>query len=381
MGPLPCHWPRFCPRPVEINYTGLCASRPGNGDVALAMHVAVIGSGRWCRPHLEALSGSPHVAAITLVGRNPNAVTAVAAAYPGVRPFVGCWSEVVADPKIDLVDIVVPHHLHHPVATAAIDAGKHVICEKPGSLSLTDWDALGARAAAADRRFLVIQNQLYDPLVQRIGQVVREGLLGRPFLLVENNYTAHAASYRQDGWRTRRDLAGGGVLIDGGYHMVYKHLDWLAGISRPVWVDASTAQLNIFADGTLASDRGEDFVSYTVAFEGPLRINASHAWTLSANPLRPRLGLLAGSQATLEWVDSADAPLLLHTPGKAAFPLESPAADERKESLKKCIVDYVEAIQQQRQPRYGSSALARRTLQLILGVYQASREGCRVMLP
>ena len=344
------------------------------------MHVLVIGSGNWCRAHLEALNTISQIERITLVGRNRQAVREIASAYPGLQTHLGCWREILTESSIDLVDILLQHHLHHPVATAAMDAGKHVICEKPGSLTLADWDALQLQASAKNRRFLVIQNQLYDPLVQRIGQIIEHGVLGRPFLLVENNYSEHAKSYRLPGWRTRLDLAGGGVLIDGGYHMVYKHLDWLAGTGTPEWVDASASQLNISSDGTPVADQGEDFVSYTVGFDGPLRINASHAWSLAASPRQPRLGLAAGSAATLEWVQSADAPLLLHAPGKAAISLKSPAAEERKESLKRCLVDYVEAIQTGRQPQHGSSALARGTLQLILGVYRAADMGSRVRL-
>jgi len=326
------------------------------------------------------LTQSAHVDAITLAGRNRDTVAAVADQYPGVRPFVGSWAEVFADPDIELIDIVLPHHLHAEVARAALEAGKHVICEKPASLAVADWDRLESTAAEAGRRFLVVLNQLYDPHVQRIGEVVQEGLLGRPFLLVENNYTAHAVSYREDTWRTRLELAGGGVLIDGGYHMVYKHLAWLSGCGTPVWVEASTAQLNLFADGRESANQGEDFVSYTAAFADPLRINASHAWTLAANPLHPRIGLLVGSEATLEWVDSATHPLLLHTPSASSVPIEGPPPENRQESLRRCLLDYVAAIAEARPPRYGSAALARQTLQLILGVYQSSQEGRRVPL-
>ena len=344
------------------------------------MHVLVIGSGKWSRVHLDALRAIRSIDGITLVGRNRLAVEAVAADYPNTRVFVGSWQDALTRSDIDLVDIVVPHHLHYPVAIAAIAAGKHVICEKPGSLTLHDWDNLHAAATDASRRFLVIQNQLYDPSVQRIGQVIRSGAVGRPFLLVENNYAAHATSYRQDGWRTRIDFAGGGVLIDGGYHMVYKHLDWLAQAGAPLWVDASAAQLHISANGTFVPEQGEDFASYTVGYDGPLRINASHAWTLTADPLQPRLGFIAGSEATLEWVASREAPLHLHTMGKGSTLLASPTSLDRRESLKRCLADYVESIRTGRPPQHGSAILARQTLQLILSVYRSARDGSRELL-
>ena len=344
------------------------------------MHVLIIGSGKWSRIHLDILRNIRSVNKITLAGRNRQAVESLASDYPGTRVFVGSWQAALHHAEIDLVDIVLPHHLHHPVATAAIAIGAHVICEKPGSLTLDDWDTLQAQSTQADRRFLVIQNQLYDPSVQRIDQVIRSGAVGRPFLLVENNFAAHAASYRQSGWRTRVDLSGGGVLIDGGYHMVYKHLHWLADLATPIWVNASAAQLHVSRDGTQVASQGEDFVSYTVGFDEPLRINASHAWTLAADPLQPRLGLVAGSEATLEWVVSCDASLQLHVGGSKTMVLDSPSPLGRQESLKRCLADYVEAIQTDRLPHHGSPALARQTLQLILSVYAAARQGSRVLL-
>ena len=346
----------------------------------MGMHVAVVGSGGWCRPHLEALSESPHVRAITLVGRNPARVNQVADAFAKVRAAVGPWTDLLADPSVEVVDIVLPHALHAEVARGALEAGKHVICEKPASLTLADWDTLDKLAERNDRRFLVVLNQLYDPLVQRIDQVVREGTVGRPFLLVENNYSDHAASYRAGGWRTRLKQAGGGVLIDGGYHMVYKHLAWLADYGNPLWVQASAAQLNVAVDSASSADQGEDFVSYTAAWEGPLRLQASHAWTLVADPVGPRIGLLAGNRATLQWGGAADGTLLLHTPDKASVPLDAPAAIDRKASLKRCVTDYLAAIAESRSPKYGSSVLARQTLQLILGVYESARRGQRVDL-
>ena len=56
-----------------------------------------------------------------------------------------------------------------------------------GNARTGDWNALQLQASAKNRRFLVIQNQLYDPFVQRIGQIIEDGVLGRPCLLVENN--------------------------------------------------------------------------------------------------------------------------------------------------------------------------------------------------
>ena len=91
------------------------------------MHVLIIGSGKWSRIHLDILRNIRSVNKITLAGRNRQAVESLASDYPGTRVFVGSWQAALHHAEIDLVDIVLPHHLHHPVATAAIAIGAHVI--------------------------------------------------------------------------------------------------------------------------------------------------------------------------------------------------------------------------------------------------------------
>lgn len=351
----------------------------------MGMHVAVVGGGDWSRTHLAALSESPHVARITLVARNQTSRDALQGEFVSIGAVSRELGPVLEDSSVDVVDIVLPHHLHCEVAHAALAAGKHVLCEKPASLALEDFDRLQATASSAERRFLVVMNQLYNPLNHRICQLVDAGALGRPFLLAENNYSQHAASYRNPNtWRTRVATCGGGVLIDGGYHMVYKHLAWLAAHGYPTWVSATTAQLAIDPEGVVRASQGEDFVSYTAGYAGPLRINASHAWTLAANPTQPQLGLLAGTEATLEITRDAAHPLLLHEGGAAASSPRVLEVEEgprsNPETLRECLLDYLAALLEERPPAYGSEQLSRRTLQLILAIYQSSAAGQRVEL-
>ena len=69
----------------------------------------------------------------------------------------GLWREVVTDPAIDAVDICLPTHLHKPVALAALENGKHVLCEKPMALNTSECDELMAVAANAGKTFMIAQ--------------------------------------------------------------------------------------------------------------------------------------------------------------------------------------------------------------------------------
>ena len=216
----------------------------------MSWRVAVFGTGGWSRVHLAALARSPHVSGVVLVGRNTTALAELAAEFSVVEATSTDAKSVLSDDRIQVADIVLPHHLHSATTIAALEAGKHVICEKPAAMTLADFDRSCATAAANDRRLLVVMNQLFNPVNQRVRALIEDGDLGRPFLVVETAFSCHSHFYHDpDTWRTRLAMAGGGILIDGGYHMVYKHLDWLDRYGPPRWVAADAAQLAVDPTG------------------------------------------------------------------------------------------------------------------------------------
>ncbi|MCE9544721.1 MAG: Gfo/Idh/MocA family oxidoreductase [Planctomycetia bacterium] len=353
------------------------------------LHVGLIGAGSWARVHLAALEAMDLVSQVTLCARDLAAAAKLAREFSKVSAVVAEPARLCDDPAIDVVDIVLPHDLHAPTTLLALAAGKHVVCEKPGAITLSDFDRLAAAAEAAGRRWLVVMNQLYNPRLERVVQLVADGLVGRPFLLVENGYSNHSKSYRDPlDWRTKVARAGGGVLIDGGYHMVYKQLELLAGFGEPAWVTGETAQLNLNESGggesgSDVSKLGEDFVQYTLGYESVkkgglhagegLRVASSHAWTLESSIARHREGFLAGSGGTLEMPDGIDGPITLRQAGRAnPVDLPAPLADPRPDTLRLCLSDSLAAIAENRPPRHGGRAAARRTLAVIQGVYEAA---------
>src|SRR4029079_15516577 len=74
----------------------------------------------------------------------------------GITPYTE-WKDLVANPEVDLVDICVPTPGHRELSIAALEAGKHLLCEKPMSVSLADCDALLATAAKARGKFMIAQ--------------------------------------------------------------------------------------------------------------------------------------------------------------------------------------------------------------------------------
>ena len=347
----------------------------------MAWHVGVIGTGQWSRVHLGALSASPHVERITLVGRNHEARQTLAAEFPRVDRTVDDLGKLLDDDSIELIHVVLPHYLHAETALRVLSAGKHVICEKPAAIRLEDFDTIVQAAAKNGRRLLVVMNQLYNPVAVRVRELVDEGALGRVFLSVENAFSNASRNYRDPAaWRTSVDRAGGGVLIDGGYHMVYRHLYGLSSYGLPDWVRADVAQLAVDPDGRHVPQKGEDFVAITVGYEKPLRIQWSHAWTLAAGVTRARQCFLAGTEGTLELTDEPHTPLVLHRADGSKNVHVEPGAQSSAETAHECLLDYVDCLVQGREPKRANLALARTALATILAAYESGRTGRQVEL-
>lgn len=347
----------------------------------MGWHVAVLGSGGWSSVHLAAIAASRHVERVTLAGRNSQAVAQVARQFPIVTATATNFEAVFEDPSVDLVHVCLPHYLHADVSCAALAAGQHVICEKPAATNLVDFDRIVQTAERHGKRFMVIMNQLYNPVVLRTKELIDHGTIGRPFLCVESGFSHHTHFYRDpDAWRTRIAQSGGGVLIDGGYHMIYKQLFLLDGVGSPRWVTADAAQLNVDETGKLIPEIGEDYVSYTVGYDEPLRIVSSHAWTLAADVERPRRGFIAGSKANLELPAGPDDPLVIRYPDRIET-VDVPAGPQNgPETVRACVLDYHDAIAADRALEHTTNKAARETLATVLAVYESAAQQQRVVL-
>lgn len=131
------------------------------------------------------------------------------------------WRTVVADPDIDLVSITTPNNLHRDMAVAALEAGKHVYCEKPLAITLDDAKAMAAAAGDARGSTMVGYNYLQNPAYRHAQKLVADGAIGD---IVHFRGWADE-DYQADPelpwtWRARFADAGLGTLGDLGCHIV-----------------------------------------------------------------------------------------------------------------------------------------------------------------
>lgn len=206
--------------------------------------------------------------------------TRTATAY-GFSRWTTRWQDLLGDPQIDLISITSPNGLHREMAVAALEAGKHVWCEKPMALTIADATAMAKAAARAPKLATALgYSYLRNPAVQEARKLITEGVIGTPFDFrgsVDEDYMADPALTWS--WRMRAADAGLGTLSDLTVHLVSLAQELMGEItsltavaetvhrSRPVEYENGTAEVEnddiahalvrfrSGARGTLASSR------------------------------------------------------------------------------------------------------------------------------
>ena len=182
------------------------------------LRVGVVGLGYAGEQHLKNFVKMPNVEAVALAGLEEDRLRELGDRY-GVHELHRSWEELVAREDLDVVSIGTPNHLHAPIAVAALEGGRHVLCEKPLARTGAEAADIVEAARKADRAVHIAFTQRERGDVQALKRHVEEGNLGRI-------YHAKATWMRRNGipgmggWFTSKALAGGGPLIDLGVHMV-----------------------------------------------------------------------------------------------------------------------------------------------------------------
>ena len=182
------------------------------------IRTAIFGAGFMGRVHLEAVRRLKFVEAVAIAGRNAEAAQRLGAGF-SIPKITTDYRELLRDPAIDAVHICTPNARHFPMAKDALQAGKHVICEKPLATSVDEGEELVALAAERGVRNCVCHNLRFYPMVQQMRAMREAGDLGE-ILVVQGTYFQDWLLYETD-WNWRVDAKAGGpsrCMADIGSH-------------------------------------------------------------------------------------------------------------------------------------------------------------------
>ncbi len=187
--------------------------------------VGIVGTGRISDLHAIEYLKNPDSRIVALCDVDPDRAGRKAQEWGAERVAVtDDLADILDNPAIDLVEILVPHDDHLDLALRAIAAGKAVSLQKPICLSTDDADRLVEAAADSTRPFKVFENFLFFPPVTRASQLVRQGAIGDLLSIrIKSNpgcsKTAWDVPARSESWRQDQSKSGGGPLVfDDGHH-------------------------------------------------------------------------------------------------------------------------------------------------------------------
>lgn len=170
------------------------------------------------------------------------------------------WEQIVEDPDVDVVYIGTPNDLHMPIAVAAMESGKDVVCEKPLARSLAEGQAMLDEARETDRQLFIALGHRFAPHNQQAKKMLEDSAIGRPFLAL-STFIGNEFARMDDpaSWKGTKEKSGGGVVIDNGTHMI-DLLRWWFGEAAAV--TARCGRLAISAE-----NKEEDTATLAIEFE------------------------------------------------------------------------------------------------------------------
>ena len=233
---------------------------------APSVGVGLIGYGAIARAHAESVNATAglNVAAVCDVSDERRLA---AERELSVRTHARA-EDLLADPDVGLVIVGTPPSVHADAVVAALNAGKHVVCEKPFAIHVHDVDRMIDTAAARDRVLTVYQSRRWDPDYLALRDVVRSGRIGETFYMESfiGGYS-HPCDY----WHSHEPISGG-TIYDWGSH----YFDWIlqlfpdsvrtisANAHKRVWHDVTNAD-QVRVDLTFSSGAQATFLQSDIA--------------------------------------------------------------------------------------------------------------------
>jgi predicted dehydrogenase len=180
------------------------------------VRIALLGSGWVQKFHAQAVLEHPRGELVAAANWRPESVGRLAERFD-IPVVTTRWQDLVADPGIEAVVIATPNALHAPQAIACLEAGKHVLVEKPMAASVAECDAMIESARASSVALMIAHCWRWHERVRSLRARVAAGVLGE--VVKTRGYGIHVG-WGPSGWFTDRALSAGGALVDMGVHAI-----------------------------------------------------------------------------------------------------------------------------------------------------------------
>jgi predicted dehydrogenase len=310
--------------------------------------VGLVGLGLISRAHIRGYQEAERDARIVAVCDSNESISDAAATSLGARAYTR-YSELLRDPEVQVVDITLPHNLHYQVAKDAINAGKHVIVEKPMTAKASEGLELIQLSEAAGVRLTVAENTPFVAAYREVEKLIAQNIIGTPRLIRTLIYGSEVTRLRDvSSWKGRIAGSCGGVIIDAGAHSFFL-LKWLFG--EIATVQATSTKL-------IEESEVEDHAIVTGRMKSGAIFSTEYTFTAEI-PWGERLEVYGSAGSLI--VDQICNPPVVHLRGKTdatGTPIKTVHFDPtgwKATSIANGVCDFIEALRDSRPPTVDSS--------------------------
>jgi predicted dehydrogenase len=359
--------PRFVPSGNGNGHNGHNGNgHNGNGALRpvepAPIRVAVVGYGYWGPNLVRNVIERPELSLAAVCERDPARAAEVVQRVAGV-PVLGDLEAVLLHPGVDAVIVATPPRTHHELVKRALEAGKHVLVEKPLATSTDDARELVALGEANGLVVMPGHTFVYSPAVNKVRELIRDGVLGEIYFVTSSRM--NLGKYQADG-----------VVCDLAPHDLSILLHWL---ERPITQIATSAR-SVFQDGV------PETAFLSLQFDGGTAANVQISWLA---PRKVRQMVVVGSKRMVVYDDTAsdeairvyDRGMEFTTPANfGEYQLTYRSGDvvlpriDASEPLGLELADFASAIRTGAEPR-SSAQLGLEIVQAIEGAEESLRRG------
>jgi predicted dehydrogenase len=213
------------------------------------VRVAIVGCGAISQAHLKAIQqNDPQLVRVAGVFDRDQERARARAAEFGVERVYGSWEDVLADSEADVVALLLPHDVHARFTIEALEAGHHVVVEKPMGSSIEEMDRMIAAAEKAGKRLHPVHNRIYDPATEAARDFIRSGAIGDVFLAqtlgLEGPSTVSVRAW------LGTEAGRGGVLLAQAVHPAYILREVLGEVAEVACVTSQRKVVQMTAEDT-----------------------------------------------------------------------------------------------------------------------------------
>ncbi len=342
------------------------------------LRVGVIGLGMG-QGHLRGFAGHPQVELAAIADVDEQRLAKIGDEFKIAKRYPVA-EEMLAAEKLDIVSVCTPNAFHKPLTIAALEAGCHVLCEKPMAMNAAEGREMLAAARRTGKRLMINFSFRFTEQSWALKQQVDSGILGEV-------YFARTVWHRRrgmpgfGGWFGQKALAGGGPLIDLGVHRLDLAL-WLMGYPKPVWVMGGA--YNPIAS-RIAAEQGktfdvEDLAVGMIKFDNGATVVVEASWAANRKERERMQTRLYGSKAGLVQQNVGEgydfeAEIFLEKDGCQYDMKLHPPVPAAKSSM----VHFADCILNDR-PHVADGSEGLIVMQLLDAIYESARTGAPVRI-